>query len=59
MSFEIQELPDIIRVIILVSGRRRIRKSTLKKRINRIYRPRILIRIGIWTGLSSKWLLKA
>ena len=38
MSFEIQELPDIIRVIVLLnlSKGSRIKKSTLKNRVNRI-----------------------
>ncbi|MGB9718774.1 MAG: hypothetical protein ACPL4E_10145, partial [Thermoproteota archaeon] len=39
MSFEIQELPDIIRVIILLSGKRRVKKSVLKKQINKICQP--------------------
>jgi len=39
LSFEIQEFPDIIRVIILLSGKRRVRKSILKEQINKICEP--------------------
>jgi len=39
LSFEIQELHDIIRVIILLSGKRRVRKSILKEQINKICEP--------------------
>ena len=38
MAFEIQELPDVIRVIVLInlSKRVKIKKSVLKNRINRV-----------------------
>jgi VIT1/CCC1 family predicted Fe2+/Mn2+ transporter len=38
LSFEIQELPDIIRVIVLInlSKRKRVQKSTLKDQIDRV-----------------------
>ncbi|MEM2816433.1 MAG: hypothetical protein QXY34_04545 [Candidatus Bathyarchaeia archaeon] len=47
MSFEIQELPDIIKVVVLLALREKsqMRKSLLKKRIDRIHGGRVRIEV--------------